>query len=62
MTDVMTVLKPVVELDAAGAPPDSGPMALSEASSDELVELLAARARAQGLQLTGEGGLLGQLS
>src|SRR6204780_402957 len=45
-----------VELDAPSAP------ALREATNDELVAQLAARARAEGLQLTGEGGLLSQLT
>ncbi len=54
MTDVMNE-KPV-ELDAPSAP------ALREATNDELVAQLAARARAEGLQLTGEGGLLSQLT
>jgi transposase-like protein len=60
--DVINDEKAVVELDAAPLHVVAQPMALSEASNDELIELLAARARAQGLQLTGEGGLLGQLS
>jgi putative transposase len=54
VTDVMNE-KPV-ELDAPAAP------ALREATNDELVAQLAARARAEGLQLTGEGGLLSQLT
>lgn len=54
MTDVMNE-KPV-ELDAPSAP------ALRDATNDELVAQLAARARAEGLQLTGEGGLLSQLT
>jgi putative transposase len=54
VTDVMNE-KPV-ELDAPSAP------ALREATNDELVAQLAARARAEGLQLTGEGGLLSQLT
>ena len=55
MTDVTDGEKPVVDLDVA-AP---RLRALNEASNDELVELLAVRARTQGLQLTGDGGLLG---
>ena len=35
---------------------------MREATNDELVAQLAARARAEGLQLTGEGGLLSQLT
>jgi putative transposase len=62
VTDVTNDEKPVVELDAGQPHAVGGPTALSEASNDELVELLAARARTQGLQLTGDGGLLGQLS
>src|SRR3984885_1797466 len=46
-----------VELDAAPLEP-----ALREATNDELVRQLAERARAEGLQLTGEGGLLSQLT
>jgi len=62
VTDVANDEKPVVELDAAQLHAVGGPTALSEASNDELVELLAARACTQGLQLTGDGGLRGQLS
>ncbi|MFV8266462.1 IS256 family transposase [Mycolicibacterium peregrinum] len=47
-----------VELDAVPLEP----AALREATNDELVAQLAARARAEGLQLTGEGGLLSQLT
>jgi hypothetical protein len=46
-----------VELDPVPLAP-----ALREATNDELVAQLAARARAEGLQLTGEGGLLSQLT
>lgn len=56
MTDVMNDEQPV-ELDAVPLAP-----ALREATNDELVAQLAARARAEGLQLTGEGGLLSQLT
>jgi hypothetical protein len=44
VTDVTNDEKPVVELDAAQPHAVGGPTALSEASNDELVELLAARA------------------
>ena len=57
MTDVMNDEQPV-ELDAVPL----APAALREATNDELVAQLAARARAEGLQLTGEGGLLSQLT
>ena len=57
MTDVMNDEQPV-ELDAVPLEP----AALREATNDELVAQLAARARAEGLQLTGEGGLLSQLT
>jgi putative transposase len=53
--DVMNDEKPV-ELDVPQGP------ALGEATNDELVRQLAERARAEGLQLTGEGGLLSQLT
>ena len=49
MTDVMNDEKPV-ELDAAPLAP-----ALREATNEELVQQLAERARAEGLQLTGDG-------
>ena len=54
MTDVMSDEKAVVELDAAQPQP--------AVASDELVRQLAERARAEGLRLTGEGGLLSQLT
>ena len=57
MTDVIDDEKAVVDLDAAGPRP-----ALSDATNDELVRLLAERARAEGLRLAGEGGLLSQLT
>jgi len=57
VTDVMNDEQPV-ELDAVPLEP----AALREATNDELVAQLAARARAEGLQLTGEGGLLSQLT
>jgi transposase-like protein len=46
--------KAVVDLDAAQPQPG--------VASDELVRQLAERARAEGLRLTGEGGLLSQLT
>lgn len=58
MIDVMSGQDSPVDLDAAQPPP---PL-LSEASNDELVRLLAERARAQGLKLAGEGGLLADLT
>ncbi len=54
MTDVMSDGKAVVELDAGQPQP--------AVASDELVRQLAKRARAEGLRLTGEGGLLSQLT
>ena len=54
MTDVINDEKAVVDLDAAPPPPG--------VASDELVRQLAERARAGGLRLTGEGGLLSQLT
>ena len=57
VTDVIDDEKAVVDLDAARPRP-----ALSDATNDELVRLLAERARAEGLRLAGEGGLLSQLT
>ena len=57
MADVIDDEKAVVDLDAARPRP-----ALSDATNDELVRLLAERARAEGLRLAGEGGLLSQLT
>ena len=54
MTDVINDEKAVVDLDAARPQPG--------VASDELVRQLAERARAEGLRLTGEGGLLSQLT
>ena len=54
VTDVINDEKAVVDLDAAPPPPG--------VASDELVRQLAERARAEGLRLTGEGGLLSQLT
>src|SRR5258707_6530117 len=54
VTDVVNDEKAVVDLDAAQPQPGVG--------SDELVRQLAERARAEGLRLTGEGGLLSQLT
>ncbi len=56
MTDVMNDEKLSVDLDAVPPP------VLRDASNDELVRQLAERARAEGLRLTGEGGLLAQLT
>jgi transposase-like protein len=56
VTDVTSDEKPAVDLDAVPPP------VLRDASNDELVRQLAERARAEGLQLTGEGGLLAQLT
>ena len=57
MTDVIDDEKAVVDLDTVRPRP-----ALSDATNDELVRLLAERARAEGLRLAGEGGLLSQLT
>jgi putative transposase len=54
VTDVINDEKAAVDLDAAR--PQLG------GASDELVRQLAERARAEGLRLTGEGGLLSQLT
>src|SRR5919107_4465028 len=64
MTDLMP--EPVVDLDAlAGAEPGAsvaaGPDVL-DAVDEQLIARLAGRARGGGLQLTGEGGLLAQLT
>ena len=58
MTDVISGQDSPVDLDTAPSPQ---PL-LSEASNDELVRLLAERARAQGLKLAGEDGLLAHLT
>ena len=62
MTDVMP--EPVVDLDALAdgepaATEVSGPDVL-DAVDEQLIARLAGRARAGGLQMTGEGGLLAQ--
>jgi putative transposase len=57
VADVINDEKAVVDLDAARPRP-----ALSDATNDELVRLLAERARAEGLRLAGEGGLLARLT
>ena len=57
MADVIDDEKAVVDLDTVRPRP-----ALSDATNDELVRLLAERARAEGLRLAGEGGLLSQLT
>jgi transposase-like protein len=54
VTDVVNDEKAVVDLDAAQPQPG--------VASDELVRQLAERARAEGLRLTGEGGLLSALT
>ena len=54
MTDVVS--DKTVELDVPVGP------SLRDATDEQLVQQLADRARAEGLQLTGEGGLLGQLT
>src|SRR5690349_17708335 len=56
VTDVTCDEKPTVDLDAVPPP------VLRDASNDELVRQLAERARAEGLQLTGAGGLLAELT
>lgn len=42
--------------------PGSEPVAAVPASDEQLVAMLVDRARSEGLQLTGEGGLLQQLT
>ena len=54
MTDVINEEKAVVDLDAEQPQPG--------VAADELVRELAERACAEGLRLTGEGGLLSQLT
>ena len=54
MTDVTIVDESVVDLDQPPAPP--------VVSNEELIAQLVARARADGLKLTGKDGLLGQLT
>src|ERR1700682_410056 len=54
VTDVVNDEKAVVDLDAGQPQPG--------AANDELVRQLAERARAEGLRLTGEGGLLSALT
>lgn len=54
MTDVATVNEGIVDLDPTLAP--------SVVSNEELIAQLVARARADGLKLTGKDGLLGQLT
>src|ERR1700682_944927 len=54
VTDVVNDEKAVVDLDAAQPQPGM--------ASDEWVRQLAERARAEGLRLTGEGGLLSALT
>ncbi|GAC1639185.1 MAG: hypothetical protein NVS4B6_09570 [Mycobacterium sp.] len=54
MTDVINDEKGVVDLDATQSQPG--------VASGELVRQLAERARAEGLRLIGEGGLLSQLT
>src|SRR3977135_712840 len=54
VTDVVSDEKAVVDLDAAQPQPG--------VASDELVRQLAERARAEGLRLTGGGGLLAALT
>ena len=60
MTDVMP--EQAVDLDElAGGEPCRRPAGL-DAVDEQLIARLAGRARAGGLQLTGEGGLLAQLT
>jgi len=54
VTDVTIVDESVVDLDQPPAPP--------VVSNEELIAQLVARARADGLKLTGKDGLLGQLT
>jgi putative transposase len=62
MTDVMPE-RQVVDLDALVGGCEAGPAADElDAVDEQLLARLVGRARAGGLQLTGEGGLLGQLT
>jgi hypothetical protein len=57
MTDVMST-----EVDTVSVTEPEMPPALADAVDEQLVGQLVERARASGLQLTGEGGLLQQLT
>jgi putative transposase len=62
MTDVMAE-RQVVDLDALVDGDEAGPAADElDAVDEQLLARLVGRARAGGLQLTGEGGVLGQLT
>jgi len=61
MTDLMP--EQVVDLDEVVGDEPVGPVAGGlDAVDEQLIARLAGRARAGGLQLTGEGGLLAQLT
>ena len=61
MTDVIP--EEAVDLDAVVAAETAAPPAVGlDALDEQLIDRLAGRARAGGLQLAGEGGLLAQLT
>ena len=60
MSDVTA--EPVVDLDVLGDGGPAGAGAGLDAVDEQLIAQLAGRARAGGLALTGEGGLLAQLT
>ena len=61
MTDVIP--EDAVDLDAIGGEESAAPAAAGlDALDEQLIDRLAGRARAGGLQLAGEGGLLAQLT
>ena len=61
MTDVMPEVR-AVDLDALDGEPAAPVVDALDAVDEQLLARLVDRARAGGLQLTGEGGLLGQLT
>jgi putative transposase len=57
--EIPLMTETAVEIEHAGQPVEERAVA---ASDDQLIAMLVDRARNQGLQLTGEGGLLQQLT
>jgi phage I-like protein len=58
MEDASMTSENVAERDAV----ESAPVVSAKAVDDQLIDELVSRAQAEGLQLTGEGGLLQQLT
>jgi putative transposase len=56
------VTKVIMDEDTFEADGDGEPMMLDDALDEQLIAQLADRARSEGLQLTGEGGLLARLT